>query len=361
MYLERVDLARVRNLSKISFRPGPGLNILFGENGSGKSSILEGIHMLGMGRSFRTNQAAKVVQSGADSMMGLGCVIEGARKWRVGIERLKDGQARLKVDGESVRQLSMVARRLPIQTLLPNGHMVLEGGPKERRAVMDWGMFHVEHDYFAAWDRYRRVLKQRNASLRLGQGVLGAGDKEWRRLLADAGDRIDEARRRYVDEIAGVAKDLIAKFLEDERGVSFQYRRGWPAMVSLGEALQAGLGTDSERGFTGRGPHRADLLLTIGGAPAADILSRGQQKMAVAALKLAQVVVLSAAGGSAIVLVDDLAAELDRRRRTLLVRWLEELGLQAFITVIDRGSIEPLLSETTSMFHVEHGDLHQVV
>src|SRR5262249_30181176 len=183
-----------------------------------------------------------------------------------------------------------VAEILAVQAIGPDSHRLIEGGPSERRRFLDWGVFHVEHSYLEAWQRYRRVLGQRNAALQRGSEA-SSELRVWTDALAEAGDDVDRSRRAYVARLAlgvtGHAEALLG------HAVSVEYRTGWRAELTLREALEASTARDRSLGHTEPGPHRADLLVQIDGRRVQDEASRGQQKLVAAALVLAQESVLA--------------------------------------------------------------------
>ena len=334
-------------------------NIVFGKNGSGKTSLLEAIHILGTARSFRSGRWRTQIQHGQDRYVIHGDIApqEAARSRSIGVQRDKNGEVLLRIAGETVRSVARLADELPLLVINADSFDLLAGEPAHRRRFLDWGVFHVEHDCREARQRFQRALSQRNHLLRRGR-IDPIELEGWTRDLAVYGDLVSGARERFLAALKGAFEPVLSGLAPDLESVSLAYRRGWDSSLTYGEALNRSLPSDREQGFTQTGPQRADVRVSVGGYPAADTLSRGQQKLVVAALKLAQGRLLAAQGAEVLFLIDDLPAELDRERCERVCRLLGEMPVQSVITCVESSSISPgWLGEGHSvpMFHVEHG------
>src|SRR5690606_27312255 len=222
------------------------------------------------------------------------------------------------------------------------------------------GLFHVEQEFYPVWRLAQRALKQRNSLIR--HGKIRPGQLElWSREYARYGEQIDAMRRGYIEALVPRCRVILEAISpEVMAGLGLSYTRGWSKEASLENALMEGAERDLQQGFTRQGPHRADVRVTVGASAAADSLSRGQLKVLVAALYLAQAELLqSRTGKRSIFLVDDLAAELDRKHRKQLCGALERLGLQVFATCVEREDLLDCWSrlEDIQVFHVEQGQI----
>ncbi len=353
--IRRLDVLRVRNLSEVQIRPADRVNIIFGNNGSGKTSLLEAIYMLGLGRSFRSSKLDAVIDTSAEDCvifadLGAGVTI-GLNKSR------KQGHV-LKLLGERQKSWVDTARHLPMQVINSDSFSLLEGSPRIRRRFLDWGVFHVEHEFALAWRKANKCLSQRNLLLKqrkLDRSQLVAWDSEF----SDLGAQIDRHRDDYMRQFLPILKDALPRLI-DIPDLNIRYERGWDSGLALEDALKASLDRDIRYGATQVGPHRADISIRIGRNAAADVLSRGQQKLLVSAMKIAQSQLLfKLTEEKGIYLIDDLPSELDSDNRGLICRLLEELGCQIFITCVDANEIEKCWSTdvSTDKFHVEHGKI----
>ena len=354
MPIRRFRVSGVRNLQPLDLSFSSGVNFIYGENGSGKSSLLESLYLLSTGKSFRHHQLKPVIQHGEEQCT-LFSEIDDHRlgQARLGCQKSLGDANLLKLNGENLQAQAVASSWLPIQIIEPNTFKLLAGSPGERRQYIDWGVFHVEHDFIANWRELKKVLKQRNAVLKHQQeDMLPLWDKGF----ISAADKVTESRKRYLDKLIPAFQETLNK-LDDKLEVSLSFYPGWDRKSELQDVLNRQQERDLQLGYTQSGPHRAELRIKTGNTNAADTLSRGQQKSVVAALKLAQGLLFQQqTGRSTIYLVDDLASELDEKHRFALCQLLEDLKCQVFITSIEHNSIsDQWQPEGCKMFHVEQG------
>lgn len=351
MSLDRLTIRGFRNLEPAELAPGAGINWFSGPNGAGKTSVLEAIYLLARGRSFRSARVAGVIQHGAKSLTVVAHRSDSA--CMLGVERDADGW-RGRIEGRDCQRISEFAARLPLVLIEPDSHRLIDGGPDRRRQFLDWQLFHVEQDYLSTWQRFARVLRQRNAALKSDGNaeVLDALDPSFvaaavviNQHRRDQAGRVEQQARRLHEALAFRLPGAIA----------LHYRAGHPAGTSLPAILATHRDRDRERGFTRHGPHRAELVLTCGDYPAAE-MSRGQQKLLAILLQLAHLEILSG-GASAppILLLDDPVSELDAGHLDALLTWLEARAVQSWVTATTAGP------ESADRFHVEQGKVRQVV
>ncbi len=351
MSLELIRISHLRNIREMELTPAPGVNLIWGENGSGKTSILEAIYLLGRGVSFRNRQSGSYIQSEEDHLDLFARVnAREGRRVSVGLRKGRS-ESEARVDGKRVRSVSELAQNLPIAIITPKTHEILERGPQYRRRFLDWGVFHVEHSYRLLAERYQRALQQRNAALR--KRVMETS--VWDRELCESGEEINRVRERYLDQLREELQKVMSRLLEN-REIQLEWRRGWPADTTLEQAMGRAKKEDVARGYTKFGPHRADLLVRLDGELVEKRASRGQQKLTVAAMHIAQTgVARAAAGVNTVIMVDDLPAELDSPNRKALMRELADGRQQVFVTGIERDIFRDIPIE--QVFHVEHGAL----
>ena len=362
MPLKRLSVTGVRNLQPVTLQPSPRINLIYGANGSGKSSFLEAIHLLGMARSFRSTRLKPVIQHGLDACTVFGEVVQGnGISSSLGITRTSRSDYQIRIDGQSVRSIAQLAETLPLQVINPDSFKLLEGAPKQRRQFLDWGVFHVEHQFLAVWQRLQKSLKQRNSLLRRGR-IQRSLLSPWEAELVSAAERIDEYRQSYLQRLKPVFERILASLVHLD-DLSLSYYRGWDKEKPLGQVFDEQFERDSLLGYTQAGAQRADLRLRCRSMNAVDILSRGQQKLVVCALKIAQGYLLKEHGvqQDCVFLVDDLPSELDEQHRKALCALLEDLECQVFVSCVDAEQMRDCWKNDTplSMFHVEHGRIVQ--
>lgn len=359
MYLTQLDICQVRNLQNVSIIPGKRYNYIFGENGSGKTSLLEAIYLLSLARSFRTNHIKQVISHNSDFLRVFARLnlADDVKNTTIGIERTKL-KTRIRINGTDSQNVAELSSLLPIQIINPDVHKLLEQGPKMRRQFVDWGVFHVEHQFLHTWQQYYRVLKQRNAGLR--KKLPGKVVSTWDPQLIDLAKKITLDRESYISHFLPYFNIYVEKLIGLK--VEIKYHRGWNNEFSLTDTLAKSFEKDVYRGFTASGPHRADLQILYNGFPVQEVFSRGQHKLLVCAMRLSQISYLEKElGQKCVILVDDLSAELDEKHRQRLLELLIDTQAQLFLTATERDSIRLPMENNSKMFHVEHGILKEVV
>ena len=324
------------------------------------------MHILGTARSFRTGKPRSQIQYGKDCYVVRGeRAADGADaslRAALGVQRTRSGEVKLRLGTDDIRSAARLADELPL--LLINSSMfdLLIGEPAQRRRFLDWGVFHVEHRQREARQRFQRALLQRNMLLRRGN-IDRLELDIWTRDLAVQGEAVAAARGAFLKALEPAFRPIVAALAPELEAVELAYRRGWDAATGFAETLERSLDSDLDQGFTQTGPQRADLRVMLHGHPAAETLSRGQQKLLVTALKLAQGQLLADSGTSVLFLVDDLPAELDAERCERVCRRLSAMRAQTLITCVDGNAIRASWlsanDEAVQMFHVEHGRVKQ--
>lgn len=378
MHLSRLHIEGLRNIDAAELSLGSGFNYLYGANGAGKTAVLEAIHLLARGRSFRAKSLDRLVNVGSKRLVVRAGVVNRSGTHRLALSRA-DGASNFRLDGLNVGGFSGLIEQLAVQTLLPDASNLIYSGPGERRGFLDWGLFHVEHGFLALSRQYNRALRQRNAWLKSEAGV-GAKSNQgsrpsletdpWLTPLVGYASQLNDARGRYVDSLRPpFAQALLA--LSHNLQVELAYDSGGlGAAEDSYKKMSESFARDVKFGVTHRGPHRADLTIltpshhtknlpTVAtpGNKAAEVFSRGQAKIAASALMLAQVdLQQSATGQGSVVLIDDFGAELDSEHWKRFVSTLEKLACQVIVTSTQAPEVQGLLSEVDcKVFHVEHG------
>lgn len=354
MQLLALKVRNLRVLAEASLDVDADLVVLTGANGSGKTSILEAIHLLGTGRSFRARLAHDVVSRGAETVTVNGRLRPASGSMvSLGVEKGRRGGARYRIGGEDVRAASELARQLPLVVVTPDSQRLLSDGSEGRRRLLDWLMFHVEPGYQELHTRYRRALRQRNAVLRSG-GVARGEREAWCDEVARAGEAVAALRAQRLAS----ARPMLEAALSDLSAlpVSLDYRRGWPSRHTLFDALIEAWDADVGRGYTAMGPHRADLAIRVHGRAAQHVVSRGEGKLLVFAVMAGFAQVLRGElGRKPIVLVDELASELDGGNRSRFSQMLRSLGMQTFITAVSESLVSSEGWERVARFRLDGG------
>lgn len=343
-----------RNLEPLTLDPGPRFNVLHGDNGQGKSNLLEALDYLGTLRSFRGARTDDLIREDAEQAVLSAKLTSGGLPHSYEV-RLSRKQARqVKLDGKRPKSRGAYFTSLQL-VLFHAGDMLLTQGPPEpRRAFLDRILEQFDETYAATLYSYERALKSRNRLLRAespNRGAITAYDE----LLASAGAVVGQTRMSLLDSLAPRVAAAFRDIAGEQLPLTVRYApRVAPEPDALRKALAVSLDKDLARGFTAEGPHADDIGLELAGTPAKRFASQGQHRAMVLALKVAELHELERRVGRVpILLLDDVSSELDRGRNRRLFELLAGLGGQVFLTTTHPEFI--LLDSDRKDFAVKDG------
>jgi DNA replication and repair protein RecF len=362
MYVRKLRAVGWRNLQPVALEPSPRVTVFFGQNGQGKTNLLEAAFYLSEFRSFRTKTAAELTQWGAPVTRLAAELTTGGLDRRIDIE-LGPGRKLVRVDGKPIRRDSPALRGIGVVVFVPEDLLLPKAAPAARRSFLDRAAFNVDRLFYGEAVAFQKVLKNRNALIKKGgfrPALLETFDEE----LARTGARLVARRRALTAALAPRVRALFVR-LHAEIEVGLRYRSD-PAVeaaaseLDVAAALSAGLARvrpiDLRRGFTGFGPHTDDLEITLGGRLVREHGSQGQVRSLVLALKLAELENLAATlGEPPLLLLDDVASELDGLRRERLFETVAGTPGQSFISVTDRELIPAIPGRVD--FRVSGGEI----
>ena len=353
MMLKHLTVTNLRCIEHAELEVPTGLTLIWGRNGSGKTSLLEAMFLLGRGRSFRTRNTDRLIRREQDHVRVIGRVSSPSDATTVvGLELGAEGVV-ARIAGRPAGSLAELSQVFPVQVIEPGVHRLVEEGGYGRRRWLDWAVFHVEPQFIDTWTRYTRALKQRNAALKTDLAQASVWDAE----LARLGELIAESRRLLLEQLAPHWQDAVAAL--SGLPVELQYIRGWSQEHTLREALVASRARDEARHLTHAGPHRADVAVRLYGKPAREVLSRGQQKLVAVAMTLAQLRFLQAATETTpTLLLDDPAAELDGPHLERFIAQVSQLRCQLVVTSLHAES--RLFGSPERTFYVDQGRVQPV-
>jgi len=350
MIINNLNIFDFRIIENSQFEFTSGINLISGSNGMGKTSILEAIYLLGRGKSFRQKSAGHFIRNKKDKTIVTANLTEdGGVQNHLGIERSKK-LIRVRKNKTDLKKRSDLIRSLPLVLITPQSHLLIEGSPDIRRQFIDHSMFHVKQLYHSYLARYSRVLKQRNASLRMGQKQVA---KSFNNELIESALLITKARQAYF-VVLQKQLDFVLIELQASFEVILNYKMGWPEGLSLDQALEKKQEHDLKYQNTSVGPHRSDLQFIVEDALAETRLSRGQQKLLIYALKIAQLRCSNAnEDEKAILIIDDIGAEFDQENIDRMINLISGLENQVIVTSIQPYTLPK--KENNKVFHVKHG------
>ena len=354
MSLSRLLIKDFRNIENADLALSPGFNFLVGANGSGKTSVLEAIYTLGHGRAFRSLQIGRVIRHEQESFVLHGRLQGEERETSIGLTKDKLGDSKVRIDGTDGHKVAELAHLMPMQLITPEGFTLLNGGPKYRRAFLDWGCFHNEAGFFTARSNLKRLLKQRNAALRRVSRYEQL--RPWDKELIPLAEQISTGARSTAPVSRRIWRIPASSFFPSFSLLLFPARLG--KETDYAEVLERSFERDRMLTYTAHGPHKADFRIRADGAPVEDTLSRGQLKLLMCALRLAQGEFLTRESGRrCLYLIDDFASELDDARRGLLASRLKATQSQVFVSAISAEHVIDMSDENSKMFTVEKGKI----
>lgn len=355
MYLKQIQIKNFRNIESIQLEPIKGLNLIIGDNAAGKTSILETIYYLSHVRSFRTQQTGDLIRRESQYLQIVAQLLDQDNNIiPVGIRRSKN-RSEIRINKQPVKRVSDIAAQFPVLAIHPDSYKLITGSPSQRRQYLDWGVFHVEHGFFQAWQRYRKALMQRNAALKSKQKLDVC--QLWNSEINNTAHYIDQRRAQYFEKLVPYFYQLTRLFFKDDT-VVIEYKRGWPDDTELISLLEDNLQKERLKGYTYYGPHRAEIVIKVNGQSAQTCISRGQQKTLVALMRLSQAMQYTESENrSCVLLYDDLAAELDKKHRNTVLSVLSTMNIQLFLTAIEKQQIDISAWKEPRVFHVEHDDI----
>ncbi|WP_371187428.1 DNA replication/repair protein RecF [Thalassotalea maritima] len=359
MSIQTLIVNQFRNLSSNHIEFSDKLNLIVGDNGSGKSSLLESIFFLGHGKSFRTTKIENLIEQQQDQFV---VSARDDQNHRLGVQRTRQGDFLIKINGDSKFRLSDLAKHVAVQVITPETFRLFFGGPKERRKFIDLGLFHVEQSFVTVWRDFKKILLQRNACLK--QRISGQQLAYYNQVFCQHSELIARVREQYIAKLSDELNRWLATIMPQlADNISLQYQRGWPAKRDLAEVLAENELRELKYGYSLFGAHKFDVQFSYKKMAIEQVLSRGQQKLFLMALTIAQAnLIYNSQHIAPIILIDDIGAELDSQSRAVLAKAISELTCQLFITAIDKNALEAMLPEQENykMFHVKHGVIKEI-
>lgn len=350
MRFESLAIANLRCLERVDYCPSATVNLICGANGSGKTSVLEAFALASWGKSFLSNRVNDIVRSGAQGLSIRAQLTDPSGLSRQIYVRKRGGETAISLDGQAVAAASVLAQTIPLLVINSKAADVLTESPSNRRALIDRTMFHVEPSYVTAWKNYRQALRQRNQLLRR-QAPQGESTY-WDNELVKQAQHIDSCRIRVVEL---VNQRLATNSLSERLGaLKLDYSPGWKRSGELSQQLEQAWSRDLQVGHTTIGIHRADLALRANGKAIARKLSRGQGKYLVVTVFMALAdFIRQTINFAPVVLVDDLAAELDDKMAASLVDIIDRSSGQRIYTAIRPTDLPTVAEQAQTLFHVE--------
>jgi DNA replication and repair protein RecF len=341
--LDRVSIRHLRNLTEVDTELGPRFNVIAGDNGQGKTNLLDAVYTLATSKSFRSTKPEEVVQHGQEVASVRGVFTEGglSREQSVGQQR---GLRAVRIEGKRPKTLVEYASRTPVVVFHPGDTALPAGSGGERRKLLDRIALHLAPGALMELDRYTRASRERQRALD-ERGVNAKDLGEWEALMVMHGLAVRRAREDASSRLAEAATRVFAKVAVEGSVLEVAYEPGAPQdPTDYASQLVKARPIDARRGSAKVGPHRDDLGLVLSGQRVRGIASQGQQRLVVLALKAAEIEVVEGIKGvRPLLLLDDVSSELDRERTAALFAFVGRQQGQIFLT-----TTRPELIDTAS-------------
>ena len=261
MLLHSLSIQHFRNLSQVEISPSKTLNLITGDNASGKTSLLESIYYLSHLRSFRTQHISDLIQRDQPYLQLVANLQEQESRIPLGIRRSRN-RCEIRINRQPVKRVSDIAAQFPVIAIHPDSYILISGSPSERRHFLDWGVFHVEHSFLRSWQRYRKAVQQRNAALKAKQKPEYC--QLWNQEICRTAEHIHSLRRQYFDSLQPYLNELTSVLFKDD-DISISYRRGWPKDQELPELLEQNLEREGDGAEVGEeGTEEGRLAVACG-------------------------------------------------------------------------------------------------
>lgn len=372
MRVESLRLSSVRNLVPTLLEPSARFNVFAGDNGQGKTNLLEAVFVVATVRSFRTSQLTDLLAFGAERAH-IAARVSGHGMTRIYDLELAPGGKKVRLDGKAVRPLSKYFGDFNVVLFAPEDLQIPRGTPSDRRRFLDRAVFNRRVDYLPAIQRYELALKNRNAVLRrAGEGGLGGKQlydllDTYDEQLAELGCAVMSARVDYLDELRPLVRAAFAEITRTGLSADVDYAWGEhrsqsakvPSPQEQRAELQKSRPKDLARQATSIGPHRDDLRFFLETHDAGGFASQGQLRAIVLAWKTAELELLGRLRQDPpILLLDDVSSELDAQRNRFLFEHLAPRAGQCFITTTHPGHVLIAASERRD-YRVAGGTISQ--
>ena len=358
--IEKLHVARFRNLNNQYLEPNKNINLVLGSNGQGKTNFIESLYYLGHNRSFKTKNIKDVIPF-EEELVQINAIIDGEK---ITLNKSKH-KSNILVGDEKISSNSLLSQRLPTQIISPDRGFVVGGTPKLKRSYLDWGVFHDNKEILKTYKSYNKTLKNINAILAgKNQNQLD----EWLSQLSFLSVEISQARTNYIQKLVKILEESslqkLESFIESTKNLAFKLQTGWIKDVDglnqneIITYLQNNKDSFIRTKHLGYGPHRATVDFYLN-KKNEGFLSRGEQKKLSIVFWMLQVLVLAKENSDPVVLIDDISSELDQKKINSILDFLTNLNIQIFITDIGNKEL-PLDPKKTNIYHIKNGVITSV-
>ncbi len=361
MYIDKLSVENFRNLKKVNIDFNKNINILYGDNAQGKTSILEGIYFCATGRSHKTHTDKDVINFNENETHIKTIIRDDTACDKIDVHLKKNMKKWIAVNNMPVKKIGELFGFLHIVLFAPEDLRLIKSGPSERRRFIDLEMCQLNKIYYYNLKQYCKILKQRNNLLKEIQKNKSLKDTlfVWDSQLSEFGEKIIKQRQKFIYDISELASEIHNKITGGKERLEIIYKPNISSDM-FEKKLIKNTDKDIFYGTTSTGPHKDDVSFIINGYDAKDYGSQGQQRCSALSAKLAEIeIIKKEKKTNPVLLLDDVLSELDEKRQSFLIESIKDIQV-----IITCTGIEDILKKTnadTQVFFVENGDVKLTV
>ncbi|MFL3004909.1 MAG: DNA replication/repair protein RecF [Candidatus Neomarinimicrobiota bacterium] len=350
MAISKLSLFSFRNHEKKEITFSKGITVIWGENGSGKTSLLEAIYILSLGKSFKTHKQSSIIKKGHTSYILKGDFSYGGITNSVAIQTNLNNTKTIKVNGKTIKNRKEIIGKNNVVVLSPEDQVITKGGPKERRLFFDRLFSIVDSDYLNTLQEFNRALKQRNALILNCKQTKGESFSPWEEKLSISAVKLWEIRKKcfsgYLKSLNSVVSEYQKSLILNVLYIEKTYKK-----EDFEKKLKQTRDRDCLLGTTSHGPHRDNIKILWSGKDIREYGSQGEHKISLILLKLAEIhLIKQKTGKNPTILLDDVFAKLDLNRSKKLVSYLNSIKTE------EKDPIQTIIT-TTDVLNVEQSGL----
>lgn len=368
MKITQITLKDYRNYENCQVTLSDRLNLIIGDNGQGKTNLLESVYVCGFGKSFRTSKDTEWMKIGSQATAIHLVYEKHGQTGTIDIKQRSDRKKEVKVNGMPLSKMSELIGHLNLVLFSPEDLKLVKESPGERRRFIDRELSHISPAYCHLLMDYHRILDQRNSTLKQMQ-LRKKTDPEllgiWDEKLAETGSKIVVRRADFIEKLAEMSAKIHSQITDGAEVLSVKYistltSKNRPDYDTIYKEFLTTLGQthqrDVERGYSTTGPHRDDLGLSINNRDIRSFGSQGQQRTAALSLKLSEIeIIYNELGEYPILLLDDVMSELDAHRQNFLIKTFEKV--QTIVTTTEVGQLYQDHLESGKLFRISNGNV----
>lgn len=359
MFLSRLLLENFRCYAALNQTFNTPISIIDGDNGSGKTALIEAIYWQSTGRSFRHHKSKQLIQHEQNQLSVFSEYIssDNGQSHKLGVGYTRDNIKTIKLNNQQIKSQTDIAQHFPVVSIDPNAFLWIDHAPGFRRSYLDWLVFHVEPNYLPIWKKTQKIQQHLNKLLKNG----GLDELPlWQEKYSQLAEQTHQYRSGVVARIEQKFKQLAQYFLPHVNGLTISYNKGWSSSDLFAELIQK-QNIHLKQGFVGLGVNKADLICLNNNKSAQVVLSRGQKKLLAIIMYLVYIEIYEDKNNkSPVICIDDIDSELDAHALALLANYIQNKQRQIFITTVNAYSIKPYFNESET-FHVKQDNSNHAV